>query len=114
MLPTFTLLITKHPRYFSVIGACIFILGAVLWFNTLLMEPTIESSTEIVQNNTTPHQKTEEEMLDEQFAILDSLKNSSTDTVPYEIKDETLTELSKNSSSTLSVNEKLIILNNLK
>lgn len=87
MFPTFTQLTTRHPRYFSVMGLCVFMLGILLWLGY-----SYSNNTTITQE-TTPTQQTEEDILREQFAILDSLKSTESVTQTKEEQEEILSSL---------------------
>ncbi len=110
MFPTFIQLTTRHPRYFSLMGACIFILGTLLWF-----EYSYNQNTTITQQEIVPVSKTEEDILREQFAILDSLKSAEPDTSTEEEKEELLTSLMpEDPKDGMTEEEQLRILDSLK
>ncbi len=111
MFPTFTHLISRHPKRFSLFGLLFFVFGTFLWYINGV-PVTVTQVTHITQDNQSQH--TEADVLQEQFAMLDSLKNKNNDTTSLEEKFETLNQLAGNGPNTFSLEEQEQLLERLK
>lgn len=87
----------------------LFVVGTLQWAAFIV---GIALPSEVAQVN--PAQDTKIDLLQQQFAILDSLKNKNVDTTTHEEKLAVLAKLSENTPHTLSTTEQEQILEKLK
>ena len=111
MFPTFISFTNKHPRYVAIMGFSIFILGSVLFGYAYMAthQTAVVPSTPV-----TDEQKTSEQTFEEKMRVLESLKNTSANTLSEEEKMKILDGLAPDTESTVSSEEKMKILESLK
>lgn len=112
MFPTFISFTNKHPRYVAVVGFSIFILGIVLFgFAYLAMH---QSEIVVAPAQVAEEQNEGESSFEEKMRVLESLKNTSVNTLSEEEKMKILGGLAPDTESTVSTEEKMKILESLK
>lgn len=111
MFPTFTHLTAQYPRRFLIVSMSLFVIGTLQWATYMV---GTNPSGEVAQENSSQHTESEVDILQEQFAILDSLKNKGEDTTTAEEKQVILASLLKDAHNTLSIEEQKQLLEKLK